>query len=134
MTIEISAYRLIIAAYFCINSYLIGYIVCDDNGRSSNLVILLTCLYYFLFGALHWFIRACVIGIMALVTILQLRFFFLFLFTKQFDNMDHTKLAEVTNSLHLHESAWGAKSIRYRIFRYSIELVNKRNKYIHTNK
>lgn len=126
--------RTALEIYFGINLFLAGYCYAKDvrwaTDRAEMLVAWLSFVGLFLFGAVFFpllFILVTLKWVFDKIDgVFQLRFFWMFYFTKEYYNMEENQLALV-NRISVNKR--NGNSIKDRIYRYGTKLMNKRNNF-----
>lgn len=111
--------QIIITIYFLINAFFAGYVYCDESKFNSKVVL------FAIVGAFILIYGIVLTAIDALEPTFQFKFFFDFLFTKKWHNVDKERLA-LLNSYAKKKTTWWPSHLTYRLCMW---MINKRNNY-----
>ncbi|MFW6225738.1 MAG: hypothetical protein ACOC2W_03660 [bacterium] len=123
-------YLIPLLIYVSINSFIVGYTYADDykytNTNSGKLLSITWMVLSFLFGALIYGIIITYALINRIFRFFneyfQIKFFITFYFTKKWDNLEESKVEQITNFANKKDKS----KLNNRIYIYCVNLLKKR--------
>jgi len=120
----------LIAIYFIINAFVAGFFIGNRldfvDDRAELITLFQFTIFYLFFGTLSmiWIILLLITEPFRkyMDETFQIQFWFLYVFTKRFDNVSQEYLKKVNERA----------KVKNRIFKYCTKLLNKRNNYTYT--